>query len=441
MWFGPSDTEDGVEALQPPGTCWWLFFSQVSLVCTSVCLARREFRCPRSVIYSYQIRLIDRCGHERLLEGPCAWHAPCWTCGQVTRRIPMMSRALDAVLFALSVALTGAACACSASSRSVGGAAQLDQRVRSPALDAAPALLQPDAACTTQAQPGCFTLRDEGGRGCWVSVADLGYADCGSMNACTEGGAALIGAECYKWSGSEDSPASDWRRVRPVADDLPTTTGPDQVSFYDDEGCFVHGLWGYDRWLNAPSLTRHECQVLDSCAANGGGVSDGRCYKWTQHSEQAQAPWPQALPDSTTPASLMFDRNAVERDVLLAYAEARYVAVTPLIAVDHIPSSEVYSGSASRVLQRFSQGVRFEHVPMDIDGNGTVSSRLTVPDITDAEVRALIESLAQQVDYPDATHTWEEPGLYLIVREPGECSFSFSRASGTVTIAFGCAAC
>ena len=353
----------------------------------------------------------------------------------------MMSRALDALLLTLSVALTGAACAGPASSRSVGGVARPDQQVRSPAPDAVPALRQPDAACATQAQPGCFTLGDEGGRDCWVPSADLGYTDCVSMNACTEGEGGLIGAECYKWSGSADSPASDWRRDRPVADDLPTTTGPEQVSFYDDAGCFVHGLWGHDGWLNAPSLTRHECQVLDSCAANGGGVSDGRCYKWTKHSEQAQAAWPEALPDSGTPASLMFDRGAVERDVLLAYAEASYAAVTPLIAVDHIPSSEIYAGSASRVLQRFSQGVRFEHVPMDIEGNGTVSSRLTVPDMTDAEVKALIESLAQQVDYPDATHSWQEPSLYLIAKDPGECSFSFSRASSMVTIAFGCAAC
>jgi hypothetical protein len=50
-------------------------------------------------------------------------------------------------------------------------------------------------------------------------------------------------------------------------------------------GCFVQeNISGYGCWVppqSFPELTEVEqCQSLDSCARNGGGPSDGSCYKW-----------------------------------------------------------------------------------------------------------------------------------------------------------------
>ena len=315
----------------------------------------------------------------------------------------------------------------------------------SPQALATTLLRQPDAACTVHARPGCFYLEHDGGQDCWVPRSDLGYETCAALNACTESEGGLSGAECYKWSGSSDSPASDWRRAEPWGGERATTwsrpRAPQDAYFYDDEGCFVQSPDESPTWRPVSMLSRDACQALDACTPHGGGLSDGLCHKWAAHSAAAPTRWPQPWPEDTIPEGLRFDRSSVQPDFMLAYAEANHQPVTPLIIIKSVWPSGAYAGHAARVRQQFHQGVRYEHTPTDIDGSGTVSLQLTLPEMTDAEVRVLIESFAQQLNRANTTYQWVEPSRYVGRREVGEHSFSFARSAGQITIRFSSAAC
>jgi hypothetical protein len=92
-------------------------------------------------------------------------------------------------------------------------------------------------------------------------------------------------------------------------------------------------------------------------------------------------------------------------------------------------------------MQRFSQGIRFEHIPIDVDGNGAVSSQLTIPNLPVAGTKALIESIAQTLDLTNTTHYWNKGRTYVIEKGAGDCTFSFSHKSNQATISYNCSPC
>ncbi|MDG1482877.1 MAG: hypothetical protein P8R54_25020 [Myxococcota bacterium] len=356
-----------------------------------------------------------------------------------------MFRLLHALIVTTSLSLTTTACA--GLSRAGAPVTPASLGPQGPAgeplvLASASTVASADVTCAVHTQPGCFSLERAGGQACWVPRESVSYADCASASPCIETEDGVTGdVGCYKWSGASDSPARDWRRGVLMSGELPMTAGPGHVSFYDDAGCFLG--WPSDdslRWMPAPSLTHEACQALDSCTPSGGGLSDGRCYKWGQSSHTEATPWPEAMSDDTIPAQLVFDRSAVTRDELLSFAEERYQAVGPLLIIESVRSMGVH-GHAALLLQRFEQGVRLEHVPMDIDGNGAVSSRLTLPDTTDAEARAIVEGIAPKLGLSDWTQYWRAPDVYAFEGEVGECALRFSRRADGVIIHLECAAC
>ena len=142
----------------------------------------------------------------------------------------------------------------------------------------------------------------------------------------------------------------------------------------------------------------------------------------------------------TIETSLIFNRNAVQKDQLLLFAEKHYQQVTPLLIMETIEPNGVH-GHVKRVQQTFLQGVHFEHTPMDIDGNGTVSSQLTVPGMTDARAKEVIESIGEELMLPGGKRFWDSDGLYKIQRESAECILYFSLVSNQQILYFECASC
>ena len=97
-------------------------------------------------------------------------------------------------------------------------------------------------------------------------------------------------------------------------------------------------------------------------------------------------------------------------------------------------------GHAAHVSQAFSDDVRFEHIPMDIDGNGAVTSHLILPDMPTNEVKELIESLAVNVLQTAEKRFWQGT-TYFLIKTPSECSFSYERSKGRLIIRFECTSC
>ena len=238
----------------------------------------------------------------------------------------------------------------------------------------------------------------------------------------------------------ETAPTKGWYRHPIFEGEMPTTSGPDQQSFYDVAGCF-HKLDAKDRdlWMPSPLLTAGDCQALDSCSEHGGGLSQGQCHKWTKHSQDPQVNWTEPLVAYVTPPTLIFDRKSVKKDELLRYAEHAYQPLGPLRVIKSVRPNGVH-GHAAYVSQEFSDDVRFEHIPMDIDGNGAVTSHLILPDMPTEEVKELIESLAVNVLQAAEKRFWQGT-TYFLIAAPGECSFSYEQSKGRLTIRFECASC
>ena len=79
----------------------------------------------------------------------------------------------------------------------------------------------------------------------------------------------------------------------PATAQMVVETAPEpRCAVYDAEGCFwMENTSGNYCWVPWTGTDLDQCKRLDSCDG-GDGWSGGGCYKWSEGSAGARAPWP-----------------------------------------------------------------------------------------------------------------------------------------------------
>ena len=75
--------------------------------------------------------------------------------------------------------------------------------------------------------------------------------------------------------------------VTPVAVPVPVPSSPGMTGYH----CYwMNSSSGTDIWELRPSISKHDCYMLDSCSG-GMKQSGGGCYKWAASSDAKSEPW------------------------------------------------------------------------------------------------------------------------------------------------------